>query len=358
MRRSLERACEFRRVNPGETRDFIWSAESAFGDAARRERAELNVKAAKSSLTSALKAIAASHHSISSKERAQKRLAAAEFELDMEVKSLKFIERRNALTYTFCKKTKLSENTADGIRPKTYLEVKRDSDRRSLLLKWIQQQIPLIELELGVNQTKVAEDDLSDEAVASSFDLEHNLGEAQACKKQQRKRTLENSAENELPSKRRKDDNGSRGHPTPRRPDSNSSTATKQSQQPRSTSRMKKTKSVGKKHRGANQSVTKLPPCPAGTGMCRSARILQRDVKSKTPVRTLSDNRIPSQNTVNSAQAQALPAKSTRRVQTREPRSQATRITKKSKPEKGDQHKTSKPQGTSKRRGRTRSQKT
>ncbi|KAF8857851.1 hypothetical protein BDZ45DRAFT_422902 [Acephala macrosclerotiorum] len=143
-------------LRPDETEEFICNIDSAFQHASERERAERAVEAAKWALISAQKAITDPRRSSLSEPEAQQRLAAAQSKLDAAVKSLESIKRRNDLVYEFFKKIK-KRKIAIGKLKKSYLVAKRDAQRRSILLRWILQQIPLIELEL--NQFKVAEND-------------------------------------------------------------------------------------------------------------------------------------------------------------------------------------------------------
>lgn len=144
-------------LRPSETQEFICNIKSVFQRASERERAEKAVQSAKSAVTSAQNAITDPRRSNLSEKESQQRLAAAQSKLDAAVKSLDSIKRRNDLVYDFYKKTQLSQITNDGKWKRSYQSAKDDAERRSILLRWILQQIPLIELEL--NQPKVAEND-------------------------------------------------------------------------------------------------------------------------------------------------------------------------------------------------------
>ncbi|CZR65639.1 uncharacterized protein PAC_15539 [Phialocephala subalpina] len=148
-------------LRPNETEEFICNIASAFQHESEEERANKAMEFAKSAVISAQKAFTDPRRSNLSKSEARQRLVAAQSELDAAVKSLESIKRRDDLIYEFYKKTQLSQITKDGKRKRSYQSAKDDAKRRSILLRWILQQIPLIELEL--NQVKVAENDSNEE---------------------------------------------------------------------------------------------------------------------------------------------------------------------------------------------------
>lgn len=91
---------------------------------------------------SAQKAISDLRCSNLSHQESLQRLLAAQSKLDAAIKSLESIRKRNDLVSEFHRRTR------------TYQITKDQAEGRSILLRWILQQIPLIELEL--NQFKVA----------------------------------------------------------------------------------------------------------------------------------------------------------------------------------------------------------
>ena len=92
---------------------------------------------------SAQKAISDSRRSSLCQREPRQQLAAAQSKLDAAIKSLESIKRLNSLVGEFKKRTK------------NYRIAKKNAERRSILLRWILQQVPLIELEL--NPATVAE---------------------------------------------------------------------------------------------------------------------------------------------------------------------------------------------------------
>jgi hypothetical protein len=132
-------------LRPSETEEFICSIDSAFRRAGERNQAERAVESAKSAVMSAQKAMRDSRRSSPPQRDPRKKLAAARSRLDTAVQSLESIKRRNDLVYEFKKRTK------------NYQISKGQAKRRSILLRWMLQQVPLIELEL--NPANVAEND-------------------------------------------------------------------------------------------------------------------------------------------------------------------------------------------------------
>ena len=132
-------------LRPSETEEFICNIESAFQHASEEDQAEKAVESAKSAVMSAQKAMTDPRRSGLSQREPRQRLAAAQSRLDTAVKSLESIKRRDDLVSEFTKRTK------------NYQIAKENAERRSILLRWILQQVHLIELEL--NTAKVAEND-------------------------------------------------------------------------------------------------------------------------------------------------------------------------------------------------------
>jgi hypothetical protein len=130
-------------LRPFETEEFICNIKSAFQRATEEDQAEKAVESAKSAVMSAQKAITDLERSCLSEQEPRQRLAAAKSKLDAAVKLLESIKGRNDLVSEFHEKTK------------SYQIAKGNAERCSILLRWILQQLPLIELEL--NQAKVAE---------------------------------------------------------------------------------------------------------------------------------------------------------------------------------------------------------
>ncbi|TAQ86163.1 hypothetical protein B7494_g5510 [Chlorociboria aeruginascens] len=143
-------------LRPGETEESICNVECIFRGAREEEKAEGAVESAEGTMMWAEEAIANPQCSTLSPQYAERRLAAAQSTLDSAVKSRKLIKRRNALLREFFEKIGESQ-TVDGIARTGYREVKRNAECRSIILRWIVQQIPLIELELST--AKVAENE-------------------------------------------------------------------------------------------------------------------------------------------------------------------------------------------------------
>lgn len=131
-----------------ETEEFICSIDSAFFHQSERDEAERAVNFAKSIVISAQKSVTNLQPlSLVEKER-QQHLREAQSKLNAAVEVLASIKRRSDLTYKFFTKTGKTQYTDDGRVQRSYLGVKGEAENRSILLRWILQQIPLIELEL------------------------------------------------------------------------------------------------------------------------------------------------------------------------------------------------------------------
>lgn len=137
-------------LRPFETEEFICDVDSAFQRGSEEERAEKAVEATRVGVASAERAISDPRRSHLSQQALQQRLATAESKLDAANKSLESIKRRNDLVHEFLETVKLPLVS--------YVSRKDDAEWRSILLRWILQQIPIIEREL--NHAKVAENDL------------------------------------------------------------------------------------------------------------------------------------------------------------------------------------------------------
>jgi hypothetical protein len=147
-------------LRPHETEEFICNTNSVYQHAGEEERAERAVESAKSAVISAEKAITDPGRSKLPQRDPQEGLAAAQSKLDSAIKSLELIKRRNDLVYEFFKKTGQTKVVNDKIIM-SYRGIKKKAERRTILLRWILQQIPLIELELS--PAKVAENTASEE---------------------------------------------------------------------------------------------------------------------------------------------------------------------------------------------------
>ena len=353
-------------LRPSETEDFICNIDSVFQHASERERAEKAVESAESAVTSAQNAITGPRRSNLSEKEAQRRLAAAQSKLDAAVKALQSIKRRDDLVYKFLKKTKLSQVTNDGKLKKTYVGTKHDAERRSILLRWILQQIPLIELELS--QTKVAQD--SDRPNGRSCCQADELSEEQCSQKPKRKRNRhDETVDDELASKRpRYDDQGS-SFSACKTPNTANEIATGRSQKSGTATSMgvrgrkldsgKPRLITGERHgvKGNWSTVNTSQPRknnPPGFSERRSARIAEREVRLRAAVVALSDTiRTPRQRSAKLTQAPTPP--SSIEAQERKSKSRAT-MTSRGRPSRVDRRYTSRPQGISKKRGRRRSQ--
>ncbi|KAF8846869.1 hypothetical protein BDZ45DRAFT_733970 [Acephala macrosclerotiorum] len=349
-------------LKSNETKKFICSIDSIFQHSNETERTEKAVKPAEATVTSAQNAITDLRRSNLSEKEAQRRLAAAQSRLDAAAKTLESIKRRNDLVYEFYKKTQLSQITKDGKRKRSYQMAREDADRRSILLRWILQQIPLIELEL--KQAKVAEND-SDRANGKSCDGAAELSEEQSSEKQERKRSRQDdTVDDELPSKRPRYDGQRSSFSARKTPNTAERLPTRRSQKSGTT--------VSRGVRGRKLASGKPEPTTgegcgvksnwstvnssqprknysSGVSNRRSARIAEREERLRATVVALSDTlKTPRQRTAKLTQAPTPP--SSTELQERKLRSRAIMTSKRGRPRRGDKYYTSYP-GILKRKG-------
>jgi hypothetical protein len=145
-------------LRPFETEEFICNIKSTFQRASEEEWAEKAVESAKSAMVLAQIAITDPRRA----HLSQQRLVAAQSQLNAAIKLLESIKQRNDLIDEFFKKTQLPQITSDGGLKRSYQSFKDNAERRSILLRWILQQIPLIELELNKTKVAVNESDVGD----------------------------------------------------------------------------------------------------------------------------------------------------------------------------------------------------
>lgn len=136
-------------LRPLNMKKFICNIESAFQHTSEREQAEKAVKFTKLAVMSVEKAITDSWHSSLFKTEAQQWLAAAQSKLNAALKTLKLIKRWNDLVYDFHKMTEQLKIIKNKLI-ESYLTWRKDTERCIKLLRWILQQVLLIELELKV----------------------------------------------------------------------------------------------------------------------------------------------------------------------------------------------------------------
>ena len=127
-------------LKPSETEEYLRSDESAFRCQGEEDAASKAVESAKSAaravLTLTEKAIKDPQHSRLTKPMRLQMIAKAQSRVDAAQESLRAIKRRGDLI-------------TDFIRGQfDYRDAKRDVERHSILLRWIREQVPLIEAEL------------------------------------------------------------------------------------------------------------------------------------------------------------------------------------------------------------------
>lgn len=146
-------------LRPFETGEFLCTAGAAFFHQSEKNKAEEAVNAAKSIVISAQKLIT-DLQAFSPLERERRQnLREAQSKLDASTEAFALVKRRNHVIYEFVNKVQFSQKTDDGRSMESHWYLKKRTRERSILLQWIQQQIPLIQLEM--NLVNKAENDSS-----------------------------------------------------------------------------------------------------------------------------------------------------------------------------------------------------
>jgi hypothetical protein len=134
--RAWNRLVDSKVLIPGETEEFICRREIVSELAGEMRRAESKVRLATSAVT-----MYERHINLGHSEALQTRLLEAQFDLDAAQKERDSINRRSTVIKKFLKRT-------------MYLRYwKKRLDHHSILLRWVLQQIPIIELELNPQNT-------------------------------------------------------------------------------------------------------------------------------------------------------------------------------------------------------------
>jgi len=129
-------------LRPHETEEYLDDIMSAFKYLRERDEAEEAVVSAKSAVLLARRAIVHPRRSDLSPEEPLQRLRAAQSTLNAASESLKSIKKLNNLVTNFL------------VRTGNYRTARHEAKRHSILLRWILQQVPLIELELNSSMAK------------------------------------------------------------------------------------------------------------------------------------------------------------------------------------------------------------
>ena len=349
-------------LRPFETEKSLFDFELVFQRMGEEDRAKEAVEAAKSVMTKAQ--IATTHPQGPGfiEKEAQRQLETAQSNLSAAMKFLESVKHRKNLIHEFFMKTTQSQITNSGRRKKSYVSAKDDAERRRILLRWIQQQIPLIELELS-SVTK------NDSAEANSISCDRTeFHEEQSTRKGARKRSRQNDiTDEELPSKRLRNDNrslnGSVHNPADVIPSGipqTHGTTTPKSVKRRKMESGTRGVAIGESCDVEGNLSTVNPSQPRkshsqGVPIRRSARIAERERFLKASVVAPSDTvRAPRHRTTKLAQALKLP--SSTKLEERKSTSRTTKTSTRSKINRNNRLYTSKPPGISKKRGRTRSQ--
>lgn len=124
-------------LRPEETKEFLCSVDCGWQEAAERERAEEHMKAARRVVVSVEQVIATPEQSRVSPQTLQQTLLAARLKLRRAEEAYKRVAERNHRISKYVTSTM------------NYRIAKDDAERHLILLRWMLQQIPLIELELN-----------------------------------------------------------------------------------------------------------------------------------------------------------------------------------------------------------------
>ncbi|KAK0112338.1 hypothetical protein ONS96_001585 [Cadophora gregata f. sp. sojae] len=188
-------------LKPHETEEVIRNMASVFQHVCGTQLTEKAVASAEAAVLSAQHLITVSRRSNLPQREPQRQLARAQTRLDRAAKSLESMTRRNNLIAEFYRKAQLSQRCKDGYYKKSLQEAKEDAKRRGVLIHWILQQIPVIEMEL--EGAKVAGNDSNTVHGESRCDVTAQPSEEQRSEKQIRKRSRQDdTVDDESPSKR------------------------------------------------------------------------------------------------------------------------------------------------------------
>jgi hypothetical protein len=127
-------------LTSSDTEEFICSMKSAFLEQVKERRAKASVESAKSDTMRIQKALSDPRR-ITRSKRWQQDLREAQARLDMAVKAYEPIKRRHDLLFEFARDTN------------NYRIAKEDAERQRILVQWVLQQVPSIELELKQSDT-------------------------------------------------------------------------------------------------------------------------------------------------------------------------------------------------------------
>ncbi|KAK0262767.1 hypothetical protein LTR35_017643 [Friedmanniomyces endolithicus] len=122
-------------LRPGESYDIVCDIESVFKDAAENEQAKRAVQSTTAALLAAEVAAIKPYASQDVRDADERRLSVAQAARDKAEAEYQSLMRRCDAITDFCQQTKGCRNAND------------DAERHLLLLRWIKQQIPLIECE-------------------------------------------------------------------------------------------------------------------------------------------------------------------------------------------------------------------
>jgi hypothetical protein len=179
-------------LRPGETVEVIHNIKTSYQHASEEQKAKKAVQSAMSAVSSAEKAISKSQRSRVSPQELQQRLVDAQSMLDAAKEMRESIRTRNNLTTDFIRQTN------------PYVIAKEDAERHRILLRWMLQQVPLIELESNPPNVARNGSDRRDSSRRLKRNRPEELDEEQ--------RLLDNTID-DRPSKRPKNS----GKPLPRR---------------------------------------------------------------------------------------------------------------------------------------------
>lgn len=155
-------------LRPGETIEVVCDIDSVFNDAAENARAKRTVKSAAAAVLAAEEAFTKSRVSRGLPQADPRRLLAAQAALDTAKAAQDSLSRRSDAITDFAQQVK------------GYRNAQKDAEHHKLLLRWIQQQIPLLELESGfwknndADPARVANGESMDPTAATDVEKTHH----------------------------------------------------------------------------------------------------------------------------------------------------------------------------------------
>lgn len=175
-------------LRPFETEEDLWDIESAFRRGSEEEAAVKGCQISRIDLTRIQKAIDTPRPLIYVRNNLPQKLASARATLDAVTRSLNTVKRRNDLIDIFAQKTR------------DYKTNTRKADYHKPWLRWILEQVPLVEAELNESKATQGSLDVGRGRKRSRCHLDDKATNTRCSKKQKRHTELSLLSDHSDPS--------------------------------------------------------------------------------------------------------------------------------------------------------------